>query len=42
MYVKIVLELIFSPAKTYHYPSVIKGTTNYAVSSGSKNSRETF
>ena len=30
-YVKTSIEQIFSPAKTYHFPRIIKGTTNCAV-----------
>ena len=31
VHVKIVLGWIFSPSKTYHFPRIIKGTTNCAV-----------
>ena len=31
VHVKIVLGWIFSPAKTYHFPRIIKGTTNCAI-----------
>ena len=31
VHVKILLECIFSPAKSYHFPRIIKGTSNCAI-----------